>query len=425
MGTHGYQNKQKEQKEEANTTVTPVSHQVSASSNSSRKEQLRSADIINALTSVDYYVTPKDSTVVTVQGDETYDNGNIRWTTTWTGPKGQIREETHKEPSQFIKEPFNFQDAGATETGEKVVLTVQAEAGGVVDVQDREFVIRIPTEEIKTWEVLFDNQDLQTASRREATPPRPPPPPIERSDPLIFDLDRNGQLDTAHGSHLADGTIDGRSVNFDIDPTRSSWEFVTSTLLPGQEDTPAMPDGKVVYADGTIERIASSGRWNPNFSKDRAKIYNAQGDWVMEWIRLDDDTYDLFWGNRLDQERTEWVKKGAQDGFLVWDHNGNGQIDDNTEMMSEFDVQGREAFANGYEKLRHYFDKDGDGVIQGNEMKNLMFWVDSNANATTEEGELQTLQEHGIQRIQIPTEGKLTSTSTAKKVEFLPQNLKS
>jgi hypothetical protein len=424
MGSHSHQSQTKQPIGESNSSSLST-NQKPVASNSDRQEELRSADIINALTSVDYYVTPKDSTEVTIQGDETYDNGNIKWTTTWNGPKGEISEETREERSQFIKEPFNFQKAGATETGERVVLTVQAEADGVVDTQDREFIIRIPTEEIKTWEVLFDNEDLQTATRLEEEPVRPDPPRVERSDPLIFDLDRNGELDTATGSHLADGTIDGRSVNFDIDPSRSSWEFVTSTLLPGEENTPAMPNGKVVYADGSTERIGDNGRWNPNFSKERAKIYNAQDQWVMEWIRLDDDAYDLFWGNRLDQERTEWVKKGAQDGFLVWDHNGNGQIDDNTEMMSEFDVQGRDAFANGYEKLRHYFDKDGDGVIQGNEMKGLMFWVDTNANASTEEGELKTLQEHGIQRIQIPTEGKLTSTSTAKKVEFLPQNLKS
>jgi hypothetical protein len=420
MGSHSHQSQTKQPIGESNSTSS-VSNKKTVASNSDRQEELRSADIINALTSVDYYVSPKDTTEVTIQGDETYDQGNIKWTTTWTGPTGEIREETRDERTQFIKEPFNFQDAEASETGERVVLTVQAEAGGAVDVQEREFVIRIPTEEIKTWEVLFDNEDLQTASRIEEEPVRPPPPRPRRSDPLVFDLDRNGELDTATGSHLADGNIDGETVNFDLDPSRSSWQFVTSTLLPGEEATPPMPNGRVEYSDGSTERIGENGRWNPNFSKERAKIFNAQGEWVMEWIRAGEDTYDLFWGNRLDKERTEWVKRGTQDGFLVWDHNGNGQIDDNTEMMSEFDVQGRDAFANGYEKLRHYFDKDSDGVIQGNELKGLMFWVDTNANGSTEEGELQTLQEHGIQRIQIPTEGKLTSTSTAKKVEFLPQ----
>ena len=421
MSSLAQQKQAMEQGGQTQNTPTSLNTSSPAVSNSDRQEQLRSADIINALTSVNYYVSPEDSTVVTIQGNETLDKGNIQWTTTWTGPNGQIREETKPERSQFINEPFQFQDAGQTKTGDKVVLTVEAQAGGAVDRQEREFIIRIPTEEIKTWEVLFDNSDLQTATRMDREPEPEIPEPVRESDPLIFDLDRNGLLDTATGSHLADGNIDGQSVNFDIDPTRSSWEFVSSTALPGQEAAPSLPNGRVEYADGGTERIGDNGRWTPNFGKERAKLYNSQGQWVMEWIKRGDERYDLFWGNRLDQERTEWVKQGAQDGFLVWDHNGNGVIDDNTEMMSEFDVQGREAFANGYEKLRHYFDRDSDGVIQGNEMKNLMFWVDTNANAQTEEGELQTLQEHGIQRIQIPTEGELTSTSTAYKAPFLPK----
>ena len=35
----------------------------------------------------------------------------------------------------------------------------------------------------------------------------------------------------------------------------------------------------------------------------------------------------------LKEEETEWIR-GTGDGFLVWDINGNGKIDSNTEMMS-------------------------------------------------------------------------------------------
>ena len=35
--------------------------------------------------------------------------------------------------------------------------------------------------------------------------------------------------------------------------------------------------------------------------------------------------------------------------------------------MSEYDTDGNYVFDNGYEKLRHHFDKDGDGVIKGTE----------------------------------------------------------
>ena len=50
-------------------------------------------------------------------------------------------------------------------------------------------------------------------------------------------------------------------------------------------------------------------------------------------------------------EQTEWMKPGSGDGFLVWDKNGNGIIDDNTEMMSEFDANGNKVFQNGLKNL--------------------------------------------------------------------------
>ena len=46
----------------------------------------------------------------------------------------------------------------------------------------------------------------------------------------------------------------------------------------------------------------------------------------------------------------------------------------------------------------------------------LMFWVDSNADAQTDAGELKTLDQYGITQIEIPEEGTLTSTSTIGKV---------
>ena len=93
---------------------------------------------------------------------------------------------------------------------------------------------------------------------------------------------------------------------------------------------------------------------------------------------------EYFYGTRKDKEKTQWMA-GKGDGFLVWDINGNGIIDDNTEMMSEFDKDGNAAFANGFEKLAHYFDKDNNGIIEGAELKGLMFWVDD-GDAVTEAG---------------------------------------
>ena len=87
-----------------------------------------------------------------------------------------------------------------------------------------------------------------------------------------------------------------------------------------------------------------------------AKLYAANGHWSGEWVG--GNTPEYFYGIRKDKERTQWLKGGSGDGFLVWDHNKDGLITDNTELMSEYDKSGQVAFANGYEKLGHYFDKD-------------------------------------------------------------------
>ena len=79
--------------------------------------------------------------------------------------------------------------------------------------------------------------------------------------------------------------------------------------------------------------------------------------WIGEWVTAD---WGYSHGGRLgryyfdphdQKEQTEWMKPGSGDGFLVWDKNGNGIIDDNTEMMSEFDEHGNKKFQNGLKNL--------------------------------------------------------------------------
>ena len=87
----------------------------------------------------------------------------------------------------------------------------------------------------------------------------------------------------------------------------------------------------------------------------------------------------------------------------------NGIIDDGTELMSEYDIQGNKVFANGLVKLGHYFDKDGNGVVEAKEMKGLMFWIDD-GDGKTEAGELQPLSKFGITEIRIPADDKTLKT---------------
>ena len=98
---------------------------------------------------------------------------------------------------------------------------------------------KIPTEELKVWEVFFDNQDQRTSGDGSTPISRPPP---RRSDPLVFDLNRDGKLDTTDGTQTGNGQMDGSTVLFDIDPTRESPEkvnFRSQDFRPGNGRCPA------------------------------------------------------------------------------------------------------------------------------------------------------------------------------------------
>ena len=100
-------------------------------------------------------------------------------------------------------------------------------------------------------------------------------------------------------------------------------------------------------------------------------------------------------------EQTAWLKKGS--GFLVWDKNGDGMVNDGTEMFGEATVMsdGKRA-ENGVEALKD-LDSDNNNIInQYDELwGELRIWHDENSNGKTEEGELSLLSDWDIQSISL------------------------
>ncbi len=84
-----------------------------------------------------------------------------------------------------------------------------------------------------------------------------------------------------------------------------------------------------------------------------------------------------------------WIN--GSDGFLAVDHNGNGRIDDISEMF------GGHAKGAGFAQLAA-FDSNGDGVVDQNDARfdELRIWQDANGNHQTDDGELMTLAQAGI-----------------------------
>lgn len=95
-------------------------------------------------------------------------------------------------------------------------------------------------------------------------------------------------------------------------------------------------------------------------------------------------------------EKSGWV--GKDDGLLVRDINGNGQIDNGTELFGNNSVlsSGQKA-ENGFEALKD-LDSNHDGVFDNKDAawNEVKVWKDSNQNGLVEDGELLTLEQANV-----------------------------
>lgn len=89
----------------------------------------------------------------------------------------------------------------------------------------------------------------------------------------------------------------------------------------------------------------------------------------------------------------EWLKPEA-DGLLVLDSNGNGTVDNSTELFGD-----SEGFNDGFSKLA-LLDRNSDGKLDGAELSHLAVWVDD-GDGSCEPGELKSLSSLDITQIDV------------------------
>lgn len=132
-------------------------------------------------------------------------------------------------------------------------------------------------------------------------------------------------------------------------------------------------------------------------------IIDANRDGKIETIGLEKEVFFDLDANGF-AENTAWA--GANEGFLALDLDGSGIIENGRELFGDetYKSNGEKA-TSGFDALSQY-DENDDKVIDINDkiFEDLLLWIDSNSNGVSDEGELISVKDAGIQSISIEFE---------------------
>ena len=100
-------------------------------------------------------------------------------------------------------------------------------------------------------------------------------------------------------------------------------------------------------------------------------------------------------------EKTAWVS--PDDALLAMDINGNGMIDDGSELFgTSTKLTDGSTAGSGFQALSQY-DSNGDGIIDESDelYSKLLIWHDKNSDGVSQDSELISLKNAGIKTISL------------------------
>ncbi|NRA22128.1 MAG: hypothetical protein HRU05_16775, partial [Oceanospirillaceae bacterium] len=229
--------------------------------------------------------------------------------------------------------------------------------------------------------------------------------------PLGIDADGDG-LDDAYDANVGDTSA---AASIGLIPVNSD-----ATDNPDFLDTDSDNDSDIDRLEaGVIAVAATYADVNGSLDTGAAGLDDSNGGAEVDYrdasvtpliLDLDGDGVELLTlaeGVNFDIDadgvidRTAWV--GSDDAFLVWDKNGNGQIDDASELFGEHSIKSDGTKAvDGFDALRD-LDSNSDNRLDAEDShyQDLQLWQDANSDGRVQLGELFSLEEAGVNFIDL------------------------